>query len=82
MDDTRERLIGLEAAVEYGNNLTAYRLDQAERRLLALENKPDTLTRVMGPGAWLKIILAVCLPLLVLLATGDISAALRAAKGF
>ncbi|MBX9587890.1 MAG: hypothetical protein K2X43_01205 [Hyphomonadaceae bacterium] len=80
MDDQLERIIHLEAAVEHGQNLTAYRLDEHARRLAALETRPDAITRVMGPGAWLKIVLAICLPLLVLLATGDIGAAIRAAK--
>lgn len=80
MDDTRDRLIALEQAVEHGNNFTAYRFEQLERRMLALENKPDAITRVMGAGGWIKLILALLIPLFVLMATGDIGAALRAAR--
>ena len=80
MDDTRERLVGLEQAIKYGNELSAYRLEQLERRMLALETRPDAITRVMGAGGWVKIILALLIPLFVLLATGDIGAALRAAR--
>lgn len=80
MEDTRERLIGLEQAIKYGNELTAYRIEQLERRMLALENKPDTLTRVMGASGWIKLILAILIPLIVLLVTGDFGAALRAAR--
>jgi hypothetical protein len=80
MDDTRERLIVLEQAVAHANEWNAYRHEQHERRLSALESKPDVITRVMGAGGWIKLILAVLIPLLVLLATGDIGAALRAAR--
>jgi hypothetical protein len=87
MDDTRERLIELEALVKHGHDFTAYRLEALEHQnkellaqLIALQQRPDPITRIMGPGAWAKLILAVLIPLVVLLATGDLGAALKAAR--
>lgn len=81
MDDTRDRLIALEQAVEHGNNFTAYRLEQIESRLAIQENKPDSITRVIGWAGWAKVILAVVLMLIAFIASGgDMGATLRAAR--
>lgn len=70
MDDLERRIIHLEHKVHY-------ELTGLHRRVEVLE---QPLYRVMGAAGWLKIILAICLPLLVLLATGDWHAAVKAVR--
>lgn len=75
MDELERRIIHLEATARSERERTDYHLASLHRRMELLEARP-----VMGAGALVKLILAICLPLLVLLATGDLGAAIRAAR--
>ena len=77
MSSDLERLIHLEAERRH----IAWRIGELERRMDRQENKPDVVTRALGPGGWIKIIAGLCLLLITLWSTGgDINAALKAAK--
>jgi hypothetical protein len=80
MDDTRERVIRLEEAVAYGQDLTGYRFEHLERRIAALETRADPVTRFMGPGGWAKILIAILLLLVTWWTTGDPVTAIRAIR--
>lgn len=76
MHDLERRIILLEAERRH----VEWRLGDHERRLDRQETKPDVVTRALGPGGWVKIIVGLCLLILTLMSTGDLSAALKAAK--
>lgn len=80
MEDLRERIAQLEAALEYGNQLAAYRIEQLEKAVAEIRTRPDTVTRLMGPGALFKLIMAAVLLFGTLVLTGDFGAALKAAR--
>lgn len=75
-----ERVASLETAIAYERRLTDQHLSLHHQRISQLEgHQPHPVTsleRVLTAGGWIKILIAVCLPLLVLLATGDTGKAL------
>jgi len=77
MDELERRIIYLEAQLNTDRQLNQRDLETIYHRLALLESSP---MQTMGVAAWLKIILAISLPLLVLLATGDLRAALTALR--
>jgi hypothetical protein len=82
MDRMAERVAGLETAMIYERRMTDQAIGQLNQRLTALEQRPASmdLAKALTTGGWLKIIVAICLPLLVLLATGDLSKAVQAGR--
>ena len=72
MDQLERRIIHLEATARSERERTDYHLAGLRRRVEPLEARP-----VIGAGAWVKVILAICLPLLV---AGDWHAAVKAAR--
>lgn len=78
MDDLERRIISLEQAAKYERERTDYHLAGLHHRLQVLETSP---LRAISLRSLLKVLLAISLPLLVLLATGDLRAAIRAIRG-
>jgi hypothetical protein len=66
MDSLEQRILALELQAKHERELTDFRLDDLSRRLQAME-KPKSLP----VGSIGKIALALALPLVVLLGTGD-----------
>jgi len=74
--DELQRLGALEVTVRYERERTDYHLAGLHSRIQRLEENPITRA-TMGMGGWFKILLALFLPLLVLLATGDLRQAVN-----
>lgn len=84
MDDPgalRDRVTRLEERQGFDRERTDYHLADHSRRLEKVEATSGVMTSVMGMGSWLKLLAAVALFLIGLWSTGDIRAALMAARG-
>lgn len=73
--DHETRLVKLEARLEHERERVDYHLAGLARRLCQLEERPQGLG--LSTGDWFKILIAICIPLLVLLFTGDPKAAMH-----
>ena len=77
MDDLERRIIHLEHATSSDRQLTQIHLDALYQRLQSLESSP---LRQISPGAIFRILMAIGLPVIVWLLTGDLAKALRAIR--
>lgn len=75
MDDLERRILTVEHTIASDRQLTQLHLSQLHQRLEALEAHP---LRSINPGMIFRILMAVVLPIIVWLATGDMAKALRA----
>ncbi len=82
-----DRLTALETALAYERQLTHRELGHLSRRLMQVERgdylprlPPSGLTGQVSTETWAKIICALLLPPLVLLLTGSLEWAMRAAR--
>jgi hypothetical protein len=76
MDDLERRIIQLEHQAKSDRQLTQVHLDVLYRRLTTLESHP---LRQIPLGTIFRISLALLLPVIVWLVTGDLGKAIRAA---
>jgi hypothetical protein len=77
--ELHERMTRAETAAEYRQQMVSHQLMGLASRLDRIDSL-STADKWMSTGAIIKILLAICLPLLVLLFTGDKQAALKAAR--
>ena len=77
MDDLERRILTLEHTQSADRQLAQLHLDALYLRLAALESHP---LRRINLGAIFRILTAIVLPIIVWLATGDITRALRAIR--
>ena len=76
MDDLERRIIQLEHQAKSDRQLTQVHLDQVYRQLQSLQSSP---LRQIPLGTIFRISLALLLPIIVWVVTGDLGKALRAA---
>ena len=75
-DDITSRVVRLEIASFYERQSAQAQLDDLHRRLYRLELAPQ---RALDNSGWLKIAIALALPLIVFLVTGSVETAVKTA---
>lgn len=77
MEDLERRLIVLEQRCQHDREMNAYRFADFSRQLLELQSRPLSQ---LSAGSLTKITIAILLPLIVWLLTGDLRKALEASR--
>ena len=80
MDDIERRIIHLEHSQAHDRQLIQLHLSSFHQRLTVLERRPPLASSTSDGSGSIKLWLAFLLPLLVLLMTGDLQAALKAMR--
>ena len=84
LGSSTERLVRLEESVKYERERTDYLVQHISRRLDQIERSiampSDREYPELTAAGWLKILAAICLPLLVLLVTGDLKHAAESVR--